>query len=300
MSFFDFVGDFFTGGAVTANKNASANLKAQQQNLAYQKQLQQIMFNRADTAVQRRVNDLVAAGLNPNLAANQGAEVGSPVATTAPQSNFVGYGNGFSNFLSNAMGIAQTGVDMARSFQDYSNTKYNTGLYKKWNLPIGYSGLGADAVMLANAGSSVAQALLGTEGAAALASSLQNLASLGSKGAQAFEDITKGIDALVQRNVTLFNDYATGKISFPTLISRGFGLDLGFANNAGLTNTPFSYTSNGNILIDPSALNLGTRQSERLNSAVNAMKGGKIVTNRSGETYRLVRMPSGSMARIKL
>lgn len=72
-------------GTVDSIKTNQKNFDLQKENLAYQKDLQNKIFEREDNAVQRRVNDLVKAGLSPTLAAGSSAGVGSVVSTSAPQ-----------------------------------------------------------------------------------------------------------------------------------------------------------------------------------------------------------------------
>lgn len=66
---------------------AMQNLQFEQENLDYQKALQQEIFNREDTAYQRTVEDMRQAGLNPlTMSGTNGA--GEAIATQAPQNNF--------------------------------------------------------------------------------------------------------------------------------------------------------------------------------------------------------------------
>lgn len=76
---------------ITNNSNekiAKENLEFQKENFEYAKDLQQQIFDREDTAYQRKVNDLIAAGINPAVAVTgSGSAAGSIVSTQAPHND---------------------------------------------------------------------------------------------------------------------------------------------------------------------------------------------------------------------
>ena len=116
-------------GVKDSIKTNDLNYQLQKDELAYQKDLQKIMFAREDNAVQRRVADLKAAGLSPTLAAGSAAGAGSVVSTTAPQkvSDLQGYLAlaQVGTMLANQQ-KAQTEADIARQQlkQSRLDTKY--------------------------------------------------------------------------------------------------------------------------------------------------------------------------------
>lgn len=75
-------------GALGSVAQGFMNYGLQTANLDYQKQLQEKIFQREDTALQRRMADAKAAGLNPYSVINSGgASSGNVVKTEAPQMN---------------------------------------------------------------------------------------------------------------------------------------------------------------------------------------------------------------------
>ncbi len=133
MDFVDYLNPVATGlGFISNTVSNGLNYKLQKDNLAYQKDLQNLMFQREDNAVQRRVSDLRKAGLSPVLAAGSAASAGPVVSTSAPQK--VSDLNGFmalaqiGTMLANQQ-KAQSEADTARL--NYEQNKMNTDYFKE-------------------------------------------------------------------------------------------------------------------------------------------------------------------------
>ena len=112
------------GGAVGGSVLGQyLNYENQKDALEWQKDIQQTIFNREDTSIQRRVADLQAAGLSPVLAAGQGAGTGGTVQINPPQLNL----SGAEQMAFNLMRM-EADISATRSQEEYTKTQtYNAG-----------------------------------------------------------------------------------------------------------------------------------------------------------------------------
>lgn len=72
-------------GAIGSSQQSKEQAKISKDVLEWQKQAQAEAWRREDNAVQRRVEDLRAAGLSPTLAAGSSAASSGPITPTIPQ-----------------------------------------------------------------------------------------------------------------------------------------------------------------------------------------------------------------------
>lgn len=164
------------GEAYDYNKEVNEqNFDFAQSQFNYQKDLQNQMFAREDTATQRRRADLEAAGLNPVLAAGQAASAGPVVSTTtaarAPldrkqlKSNDTEMGVRMAqNLMTMKKNFEKTDADIARINAQKTNVNadtakkllemkeknYNLEKYQDMNTPTDTSSLVKTAVGLAS------------------------------------------------------------------------------------------------------------------------------------------------------
>lgn len=98
------------------------NLQLAKDKFAYDVGLQNRIFAREDSAHQREVMDLKAAGLNPILSAGgSGSGAGTPIQTTAPRRDSSKVGNP----LMGAVAMLQMKNDISRTYADVALAKAN-------------------------------------------------------------------------------------------------------------------------------------------------------------------------------
>lgn len=128
---------------------AERNFANQEMQFQYQKELNQLMMDREDNAIQRRVADLKQAGLSP-LMAGDGAQAGQLLSGNAPQFDPSGINQAYGNLqsakqdyaqrqlataqfkLQSKLQIAQLSADLMGALQQYQKNKldyqYQKGL----------------------------------------------------------------------------------------------------------------------------------------------------------------------------
>lgn len=121
----------FNLGESQANREAQerandTNLNFQKDVLAYNKSLQDRMFEREDNAISRRVADLRQSGLSPTLAAGQGAGAGSAIKVEAPKVNAVSHT--FGSAINNAVSAGQGVLSLIGQKENISRTREETKL----------------------------------------------------------------------------------------------------------------------------------------------------------------------------
>lgn len=128
MGFFSGIANAVTNlfGISEQSRISKENLALQRENLDYQKQLQQTIFNREDNAVQRRAADLEAAGLSKTLAAGSAAGAGQAIQTEAPQRSDK-YAQSMARFSSDIDMVGSV-LNLMKQHADVSRTRAEANL----------------------------------------------------------------------------------------------------------------------------------------------------------------------------
>lgn len=140
--------DSLTGKASTDVSNKNLNMQKEQ--YEYEKQLQQQVFEREDTAYQRAVNDARSAGLSA-LSVSSGSSAGEVVSTSAPQqqdTSQVGFANGMNmlNMLNSVISnlgnlkiqsnlassqIAKENAETVKTLEEANNARLSNPITRK-------------------------------------------------------------------------------------------------------------------------------------------------------------------------
>lgn len=120
-----FLDKFLPGAsAVTGIGTSIANTVGQYQQMNYMKEMQQESWRREDSAVQRRVADLGAAGLSPVLAAGSSASASSPITIGAPDHGDIqGNIRGAAEMVGLQKSIAKTEADTMKTNAEILKTQ---------------------------------------------------------------------------------------------------------------------------------------------------------------------------------
>lgn len=218
------------GSAALGAFSTGYNIYTNKRDYDYQKALQQQMFQREDTAVQRRVADLKAAGMNPSLAMGSQAGAGSVVARSNTNDIYPGAALDYINASQQIKGqrinnqIAEYERDIAKNNADVA--QYNAALTKHQVLnnlglanvpyiqdgkPLIYS---SDKVFDHNNGPTPSEALLNLE----VSQKTKNLLKTG-------QEITNSMYSLQNEQVkTLmsgyFQEFQMGQMSLNNIVNR--------------------------------------------------------------------------------